>query len=50
MAKGKQGVEWTGSLGFSRCKLLHLEQINNKILLCSTGKYIQSPGRDHDGK
>ena len=36
--------------GVSRCKLLHLEWINNKVLLHSTGKYIQSPGIDHNGK
>ena len=35
----------TGSLG-----LLHLERINNKILLYSTGNYIQSPGINHNGK
>ena len=33
--------EWDG-LGFGgdRCKLLHLEKINNKFLLKSTGAYI----------
>ena len=36
--------------GISRCKLIHLESINNKVLLCSTGNYIQSPGIDYDGK
>ena len=36
---------WTG-----RCKLLHLEWIDNKVLLYSTGKYIQSPGINHNGK
>ena len=34
----------------SRCKLLHLEWINNKVLLYSTGNYIQSPGINHNGK
>ena len=34
----------TESLGFNRCKILHLEWINNKILLYSTGNYIQSLG------
>ena len=37
-------------LGVSRCKLLHLEWVNNKVLLYSTGNYSQSPGTDHDGK
>ena len=27
-----------------------LEWINNKVLLYSTGKYIQSPGINQDGK
>ena len=34
----------------NRCRLLHLEWISNEILLYSTGTYIQSPGRDHDGR
>ena len=27
----------------SRCKLLHIDWINNKVLLYSTGNYIQYP-------
>ena len=27
-------------VGVSRCKLLHIEWINNKVLLYSTGNYI----------
>ena len=49
--KGKgegRGVYW--ELGVSRYKLLHSEKINNKVLLYSTGNYIQCPGIDHDGK
>ena len=34
----------------SGCKLLHLEWINNRVLQCSTGNYIQSPGTNHNGK
>ena len=45
MGEGK-----TGSLGVSRCKLLHLDWIDNEVLLYSTGNYIQSPGIDHDEK
>jgi len=41
-------MDW--EFGVSRCKLLHLEWINNEVLLYSTGNYIQSPGIDHDGK
>ena len=36
--------------GISRCTLLHLEWINNKLLLYSTRNYIQSPGINHNGK
>ena len=33
----------------SRCKLLHIEQIN-KVLLYSIGSYIQYPVINHNGK
>ena len=36
--------------GVGRCKLLHVEQINNKVLLYSTGNYIQYPRINHNGK
>ena len=36
--------------GFNRCKLLHRELINNKVLLYSTENYIQHPGINHNGK
>ena len=36
-------------LGVGRCKLLHLEWIN-KVLLYSTGTYIQHPVINHNGK
>ena len=36
--------------GVSRCKLLHLECIKNKVLLYGTGNYIQSFGTEHDGR
>ena len=36
--------------GVSRCKLLHLECINNKVLLYGTGNYIQSLGIESDGR
>ena len=38
---GRDGVEW--EIGVSRCKLLYIEWINNKVLLYSTGNYIQYP-------
>ena len=51
VAKGKGGesaIDWEFEI--SRCKLLHLEWIDNKVLLYSTGSYSRSPGRDHDRK
>ena len=36
--------------GTGRCKLLHLEWVSNKILLYSTGNYIQSLGINYNGK
>ena len=43
---GGSGMD--GEFGVSRCKLLHLEWVSNKLLLCSTGSYIQSLEIDHD--
>ena len=42
------GMDW--EFGVSRCKLLYREWINNKILLYSTGNYIQYPVINHNGK
>ena len=51
VAKGARRTEWEElRVGVNRCKLLHLKLIDNKVLLYSTGTYIQSPGIDHDGK
>ena len=36
--------------GISRYKLLYREQINNKVLLYSTGNYIQYPVINYNGK
>ena len=41
-------MEW--EVGISRCKLLYIEWINNKVLLYSTGNYIQYLGINHNGK
>ena len=49
-AKGGGGCGTDWEFGVSRCKLLHLEWINNKFLLYSTGNSIQSPAIDHGGK
>ena len=45
---GERGMHW--ECGVGRCKLLRLEWINNKVLLYSTGNYIQSLGINHNGK
>ena len=39
-----------GVPGISRYKLLYIKQINNKLLLYSTGNYIQCPLINHNGK
>lgn len=45
-----EGEGRTGSLGLvGGCKQSHLEWIN-KVLLDSTGNYIQSPERNHNGR
>ena len=41
-----RGMDW--EFGVSRCKLLHIEWINNEVLLYNTGKYIQSPEINHN--
>ena len=51
VAKGEEaggGMEWEA--GVSRCRILYIEWINNKVLLYSTGKYIQYPVINHNGK
>ena len=35
--EGAGGERWTESLGLVRCKLLHTEWIDDKVLLYSTG-------------
>ena len=41
-------MDW--EFGISRCKLLHIGWINNKVLLYSTRNYVQYPGISHNGK
>ena len=51
VAKGEGvegGLEWEG--GVSRGQLVYMEWVNNKVLLYSTGKYIQYPVINHNGK
>ena len=46
--RGRGGKEW--EFGISRGKLLYIGWINNKVLLYSTGNYIQYPVTNHNGK
>ena len=39
------GVDWES--GISRCKLLYVEWIKNKVLLYTTEDYIQYPAINH---
>ena len=51
VAKGQgvgEGMEW--EVGVSRCKLLYMEWINNKVLLDSTENYIQYHMINHNGE
>ena len=45
---GGGGMDW--EFGISRCKLLYIGLINNKVLLYSTRNYIQHPEINHSGK
>ena len=46
-----RGRQWDGlEFGDSKCKLFYLEWISSKVLLYSTGNYIQSLGLEHDGR
>jgi len=47
VAQSRTRLKWLSS---SRCKLLHLEWINDKVLLYSTGNCIQSLGINHKRK
>ena len=41
-------MEW--EFGDSGCKPLYIERTTNKVLLYSTGNYIQYPVINHNGK
>ena len=47
---GGGGNEMGGEFGVGRCKLLHAEWISNEVLLYSIGNYVQSLGKQHDGR
>ena len=46
--KGRTGKDW--EFGISREKLLYLGWISNKVLLYSTGNYVQYSGTNHNRK
>ena len=51
LPKGKEGGGGMNQeLGISRNKLPYIKQVNNKVLLYSTGNYIQYPAINHNGK
>ena len=50
VAKGRgMGERSSGSL-VRRCKLSYIEWVNDKVLVYTTGNYIQYPGTNHNGK
>ena len=46
--EGEGGKDW--EFGISRCKLVYMGWINNKVLFCSTGNSSQYPVISHSGK
>ena len=51
VAQGKgvgEGMDW--EFWISKCELLCIKWVNNKVLLYSTGNYIQYPVINHNGK
>ena len=50
-AKGEAGFgRMDCGVGNSRCKLLHIEWINNNVLLYSAGNYVHYHVINHNGK
>ena len=45
---GGRGKDW--EFGISRCKLLYIGWMNNKVLLYSIGNCIQYPVINHNGE
>ena len=46
--EGGRGLHWDFEI--SGCKLVYRGWINNRVLLCSMGSYIQYPVVNHNGK
>ena len=50
-AKGEMvGEGWIGNLGLGDASWLYIKWINNKVLLYSTGNYIQYSVTSYNGK
>ena len=50
VAKEEAEYAWDWEFETSRCKLLHQDGTNNKVLLYNTGNYIQYPVINYNGK
>ena len=50
LPRGSEGEGWTVSLGLVDANDLYLKWINNKVLIYSTGNYIQHPVINCNGK
>ena len=48
MGRGWGVMDW--EIGLNRCKTLHTERMDNKVLLYSTENYIQYPMINHNEK
>ena len=44
----REGMDW--EFGISRCKLLHIKWVGNRVLLYNTGTYVQNSVISHSGK
>ena len=48
--RGGGGGRMNWEIGIGIFKLLYIEWINNKVLLYSTGNYVEYPVINHNGK
>ena len=47
---GELGDWWSGRLRLADVSIIYMEEINNKVLLYGTDKYIQCPKINQNGK
>ena len=50
LPRWREGERAGWEFGIGRCKLSYIGWVNNKVLLNSTGNYIQYPMINHNGK